>query len=142
MSVLSRSIVGLQLGTTILSRAIYVHPRFLRYIHVPRLTSCLIQSASLKKTLDYLLHTLLPTYGLAATYAFIRDRTRAIRTDFVIQHVKDATAIECFERIARFHILAVHVFCEPEGRTREADEPIRGFDYRLEVEQMMKSKCF
>ncbi|KAF8509854.1 SAC3/GANP/Nin1/mts3/eIF-3 p25 family-domain-containing protein, partial [Hysterangium stoloniferum] len=106
------------------------------------LPSDLRPPAVLKKTLDYLLHTLLPTYGLAATYAFIRDRTRSIRTDFVIQHVKDAVAIECFERIARFHILAVHVFCEPEERTGETDDPVKGFDYRLEVEQMMKSKLF
>ncbi|GJJ14158.1 hypothetical protein Clacol_008418 [Clathrus columnatus] len=93
----------------------------------------------LKKTLDYLLEDLLPTHGLAATYAFIRDRTRAIRTDFVIQHVKGPIVIECFERIARFHILAVHAFCDPEGVARGETKEIRGFDYWLEVEQMMKT---
>lgn len=89
--------------------------------------------------MDYLLEDLLPTHGLAATYAFIRDRTRAIRTDFVIQHIKGPSAIECFERIARFHILAVHAFCDGEGVAVEEKEEIRGFDYWLEVEQMMKS---
>ena len=85
----------------------------------------------IQMTLDYLFYELLDKHGLEATYAFIRDRTRAIRTDFVIQHDKGPIAVECFERIARFHILALHRFCERDD--------VRGFDYWQEVEQMMKS---
>ncbi|KAF8577501.1 hypothetical protein K439DRAFT_1418180 [Ramaria rubella] len=85
----------------------------------------------LKMTLDYLFYELLDQHGLEATYAFIRDRTRAVRTDFTIQHEKGPIAVECFERIARFHILALHRFCERDD--------VRGFDYWQEVEQMMKT---
>ena len=80
-----------------------------------------------QQTLDYLFYDLLANHGLEATYAFIRDRRRAIRTDFTIQHSKGPIPIECFERIARFHILAMHRFCDRID--------VRGFDYRQEVEQ-------
>lgn len=94
---------------------------------------CVLSSRLGQRTLDYLFHELMATQGMEATYAFIRDRTRAIRTDFTIQHSNGPIAIECFERIARFHILAVHVFCDRE------DMKSKGFDYRQEVEQMLKS---
>ncbi|KAF8920280.1 hypothetical protein CPB85DRAFT_1274314, partial [Mucidula mucida] len=55
----------------------------------------------LVKTLDYL---------FGPTYRFISDRGRSIRNDLTIQHVHDATAISIHMRIARFHILALHVF--------------------------------
>jgi hypothetical protein len=47
-----------------------------------------------------------------AVHSFIWDRTRAVRNDFSIQQISQLPelpiAIECFERIARFHILSLH----------------------------------
>ena len=42
------------------------------------------------------------------SYSFIRDRTRAIRNDFTLQNYNGPEAIECHERIARYHILCSH----------------------------------
>ncbi|KAJ9121664.1 hypothetical protein QFC22_002284 [Naganishia vaughanmartiniae] len=76
---------------------------------------------TLKRTLDYLFHHVMttqppdlsepatPLSALRYTHGFIRDRTRGIRQDFTYQrHVGIAENIECHERIARFHILAIH----------------------------------
>ncbi|BGP50022.1 actin cytoskeleton and mitosis protein [Rhodotorula kratochvilovae] len=81
----------------------------------------------LHSTLDYLFHTLLPTLPLATTHPFIRDRTRSIRQDFTVQNVRGRSAIECNERIARYHILAV-------GALREQS----GFSESQELEQLRK----
>ncbi|KAJ9107946.1 hypothetical protein QFC19_002689 [Naganishia cerealis] len=77
--------------------------------------------ATLKRTLDYLFYHVLttqppdlsepasPLSALRYTHGFIRDRTRGIRQDFTYQrHVGITENIECHERIARFHILAIH----------------------------------
>ncbi|KAJ9102466.1 hypothetical protein QFC21_002866 [Naganishia friedmannii] len=77
--------------------------------------------ATLKRTLDYLFYHVMttqppdlsepptPLSALRYTHGFIRDRTRGIRQDFTYQrHVGIAENIECHERIARFHILAIH----------------------------------
>ncbi|KAF9046941.1 hypothetical protein BDZ89DRAFT_1058411 [Hymenopellis radicata] len=64
----------------------------------------------LVKTLDYLFGVLMQQHGVKPTYRFISDRGRSIRNDLTIQHVHDATAISIHMRIARFHILALHVF--------------------------------
>ncbi|KAH9938812.1 uncharacterized protein BXZ73DRAFT_89187 [Epithele typhae] len=63
----------------------------------------------LKKTLDYLFHELLATEGFERTHDFIRDRSRAVRNDFTVQHEIGPIAIECHERCARFHIMALHM---------------------------------
>ncbi|KAJ8292731.1 SAC3 family protein 1 [Rhodotorula toruloides] len=81
----------------------------------------------LHRTLDYLFHTLLPQHPLAVTHPFIRDRTRSIRQDFTVQNVRGRSAIECNERIARYHILAV-------GTLREQS----GFSESQELEQLRK----
>lgn len=81
----------------------------------------------LHRTLDYLFHTLLPQHPLALTHPFIRDRTRSIRQDFTVQNVRGRSAIECNERIARYHILAV-------GTLREQS----GFSESQELEQLRK----
>ncbi|GAA5900500.1 hypothetical protein JCM5296_001564 [Sporobolomyces johnsonii] len=81
----------------------------------------------LRSTLDYLFHTLLPTQPLAVTHPFIRDRTRSIRQDFTVQNVRGTSAIECNERIARYHILAL-------GTLREQS----GFSESQELEQLRK----
>ncbi|KAH9172536.1 SAC3/GANP/Nin1/mts3/eIF-3 p25 family-domain-containing protein [Lactarius sanguifluus] len=62
----------------------------------------------LKRTLDYLFRQLLPTEGFSPTFDFIRDRSRSVRNDFTMQHETGSLAIECHERCARFHILALH----------------------------------
>ncbi|CAA7264544.1 unnamed protein product [Cyclocybe aegerita] len=82
----------------------------------------------LKRTLDYLFHDLLPRGGFSATFNFIRDRSRAVRNDFTMQHITGPLAIECHDRCARFHILALHF---------ERDRP--GFSIPLEEQQLMNT---
>ena len=67
----------------------------------------------LKKTLDYLFNDVVGgPEPLAIVHKFVWDRTRSVRNDFSIQQVTRIEdlkiAIECFERIARFHILSLH----------------------------------
>ncbi|THG98161.1 hypothetical protein EW026_g3979 [Hermanssonia centrifuga] len=80
----------------------------------------------LKKTLDYLFHDLIARAGFSETYTFIRDRTRAVRSDFTILHETGPLAIECHDRCARYHILALHL---------ERDRA--GFSLDLEDQQLM-----
>ncbi|PFH53647.1 hypothetical protein AMATHDRAFT_1283 [Amanita thiersii Skay4041] len=82
----------------------------------------------LKRTLDYLFHDLLPRGGFSATHQFIRDRSRAVRNDFTMQHVTGALAIECHDRCARFHILALHF-----------ERNSSGFSIALEEQQLMNT---
>ncbi|GLB42874.1 putative SAC3/GANP family protein [Lyophyllum shimeji] len=82
----------------------------------------------LKRTLDYLFHDLLPRGGFSATFSFIRDRSRAVRNDFTMQHSYGPEAIECHDRCARFHILALHF---------ERDRS--GFSIALEEQQLMNT---
>ena len=63
----------------------------------------------LKHTLDYLFNVLMKNNGIGPTHAFIRDRTRSIRQDFTMQHERGLLAVECHERIARYHILVLHI---------------------------------
>ncbi|KAG6860335.1 hypothetical protein C0995_012481 [Termitomyces sp. Mi166 len=80
------------------------------------------------KTLDYLFHDLLSQEGFSATYDFIRDRSRAVRNDFTMQHSYGPEAIVCHDRCARFHILALHL---------EHDTP--KFSIALEEQQLMNT---
>ncbi|KAH9927676.1 SAC3/GANP/Nin1/mts3/eIF-3 p25 family-domain-containing protein [Fomitopsis serialis] len=82
----------------------------------------------LKKTLNYLFHALLVKEGFTQTYDFIRDRSRAVRSDFTMQHEHGPLAIECHDRCARFHILALHL---------ERDNP--RFSVALEEQQLMNT---
>ncbi|KAF8882965.1 SAC3/GANP/Nin1/mts3/eIF-3 p25 family-domain-containing protein [Infundibulicybe gibba] len=82
----------------------------------------------LKRTLDYLFHDLLPRGGFSQTFSFIRDRSRAVRNDFTMQHNTGALAIECHDRCARFHILALHF---------ERDR--KDFSVALEEQQLMNT---
>ncbi|KAF8257416.1 hypothetical protein EI94DRAFT_1758502, partial [Lactarius quietus] len=66
----------------------------------------------LKHTLDYLFRELLPKEGFSPTFDFIRD----------------PLAMECHERCARFHILALHM---------ERDR--RGFSIAMEEQQLMNT---
>ena len=82
----------------------------------------------LQRTLDYLFHDLLPRGGFSRTFDFIRDRSRAVRNDFTMQHSHGSEAIECHDRCTRFHILALHF---------ERDRTT--FSIPLEEQQLMNS---
>ncbi|KAI9474205.1 MAG: SAC3/GANP/Nin1/mts3/eIF-3 p25 family-domain-containing protein [Benjaminiella poitrasii] len=66
----------------------------------------------LMSTLDYLLNDILSNHSLDSCHAFVRDRTRSIRQDFTLQNIRNVTAVEVHEKIARFHILCLHEMCE------------------------------
>jgi nuclear mRNA export protein SAC3 len=75
---------------------------------------------TLRLTLDYLVDKLVGgPERLAVVHKFVWDRTRAIRNDFSIQQVSNEEdvriAVECLERIARFHIIALHQLSNPEN---------------------------
>ncbi|KAF5340886.1 hypothetical protein D9758_012172 [Tetrapyrgos nigripes] len=76
----------------------------------------------LKRTLDYLFHDLLPRGGFSPTFNFIRDRSRAVRNDFTMQHQTGELAIKCHDRCARFHIVALHLERETPGFSIEMEE--------------------
>ena len=88
----------------------------------------------LKQSLDYLINDIVGgPEPLSSVHKFVWDRTRGIRNDFSIQQVTRAEdlrlAIECFERIARFHILALHQLSRNDLRDNE-------FDHYQEREQL------
>ena len=92
--------------------------------------------ATLKKTLDYLLDTIIDGADrLAPVQKFVWDRTRGIRNDFSIQQVTKMAdvklAVECYERIARFHILSLHQLSNPDNLLEEEH-----FDAHQEREQL------
>ncbi|KAK4548529.1 hypothetical protein LTR36_009439 [Oleoguttula mirabilis] len=67
----------------------------------------------LRRTCDYLFHEVVGNAPkLEKVHHFVWDRTRAIRNDFSIQQVTKVEdlrlAIDCYERIARFHIVSLH----------------------------------
>ena len=90
--------------------------------------------AALQATLNYLLNDVIDGEQLAAVHKFVWDRTRGIRNDFSIQQVSKnedvRLAVDCFERIARFHILSLHQLSNPDNLTGE------GFDAHQEREQL------
>lgn len=91
----------------------------------------------LQKTVDYLLGDIIDNaHSLASVHHFIWDRTRAIRNDFSIQQVTKLAdvriAMDCYERIARFHILSLHQMAIP-GR------PDASYDYFQDKQQLDKT---
>lgn len=78
-----------------------------------QLPSDLRPPSVLKRTCDFLFNDIIGNAPeLGNVHHFVWDRTRAIRNDFSIQQVSDGEdlrfAVECFERIARFHIVSLH----------------------------------
>ncbi|KAJ5280203.1 hypothetical protein N7478_005575 [Penicillium angulare] len=69
---------------------------------------------------------------LGIVHKFVWDRTRSIRNDFSVQQVTQdndvRTAVICMERIARFHIVSLHILSGPAN-----EEP---FDRHQEREQL------
>lgn len=91
--------------------------------------------ATLKLTLDYLLDEIVGGgERLASIHKFVWDRTRGIRNDFSIQQVTKKEdvriAVECLERIARFHILSLHQLSNPDNLVNEQ------FDAHQDREQL------
>ena len=87
-----------------------------------------------QKTVDYLFHEVIgESQTLGSVHHFIWDRTRAVRNDFSIQQVTKVadlqTAIACYERIARFHILSLHQLSAPT-------KPYDKYDWYQEREQL------
>ncbi|KAG8532156.1 uncharacterized protein KY384_003796 [Bacidia gigantensis] len=88
----------------------------------------------LKRALDYLINDVVGgSEPLSVVHKFVWDRTRGIRNDFSIQQVTKTgdlrLAIECFERIARFHILSLHQLSNGSLVDNE-------FDHHQEREQL------
>ncbi|KAF2858160.1 hypothetical protein K470DRAFT_260082 [Piedraia hortae CBS 480.64] len=77
-----------------------------------QLPSDLRPPAVLQRTCDYLFDEIVARQPLDKVHHFVWDRTRAIRNDFSIQQIAKPDhvriAVDCFERIARFHIMALH----------------------------------
>ncbi|KAF2086945.1 hypothetical protein K490DRAFT_1892, partial [Saccharata proteae CBS 121410] len=91
----------------------------------------------LQKTVDYLLNSLLSeSKSLADVHHFIWDRARAVRNDFSIQQLTKVpdvrVAIECYERIARFHIVSMHKLAMPQ-------KPYESYEWFQEREQLDKT---
>ncbi|BFZ53866.1 actin cytoskeleton and mitosis protein [Savitreella phatthalungensis] len=83
----------------------------------------------LARTLDYLIDEIVcGSIPLEETHGFVRDRTRSIRTDLTVQNCRTLEAIEITERIARFHIISLHLLSEVEG-----------FSQQQELEQLRKA---
>ncbi|KAL7309364.1 actin cytoskeleton and mitosis protein [Mucor circinelloides] len=82
---------------------------------------------ALISTLNYLIEETLTNNNLEQCHAFVRDRTRSIRQDFTLQNLRDITAVEAHERIARFHIICLHEMCE-----------VAQFSMQQELEQLNK----
>ncbi|KAJ3759550.1 SAC3/GANP/Nin1/mts3/eIF-3 p25 family-domain-containing protein, partial [Lentinula raphanica] len=82
----------------------------------------------LEGTLDYLFGDLMVREGFKRVYGFLRDRTRAVRSDFVMMHERGREAVRCHERCARFHLVALH---EMRGEGE--------FSVSLEEQQLMNT---
>jgi hypothetical protein len=88
----------------------------------------------LRRTCDYLFDDMIGNArSLANVHHFVWDRTRAIRNDLSIQQVQKREdlriAVECYERIARFHIMSLHQLALPE-------KPYSKYDWHQEREQL------
>ena len=101
--------------------------------------------APLKKTMDYLVDQVIGgSERLAVVHKFVWDRTRAIRNDFSIQQVTKEEdvrmAVECYERIARFHILSLHQLSNPENL--QEGENFDGFQEREQLNNTLLSLMY
>ncbi|KAI9770846.1 MAG: hypothetical protein M1835_006508 [Candelina submexicana] len=88
----------------------------------------------LQKTVDHLFNELIESNrAFPSVQDFIWNRTRAIRVDFSIQHISRLPdlriAIDCLERIARFHIVSLH----QRSLSIEANEH---FSHQQEADQL------
>lgn len=99
-----------------------------------QLPSDLRSPVVLRQTCDYLFNEVIGNApSLSQIHHFVWDRTRAIRNDFSIQQLTKIDelriAVECYERIARFHILSLHQLASPK-------RPYAKYDWSQEREQL------
>lgn len=87
---------------------------------------------TLLHTTNYLIRQVVGREPLAIIHKFVWDRTRSIRNDFSVQQVTHESdvklAVTCLERIARFHIVSLHLLSDPENKEQ--------FDPHQEREQL------
>lgn len=88
---------------------------------------------TLLQSMNYLIrHVIGGSEPLGVIHKFVWDRTRSIRNDFSVQQLTQAEdvkmAVTCLERIARFHIVSLHLLSSPAN-----EEP---FDRHQEREQL------
>ncbi|KAK2749840.1 hypothetical protein FQN57_005254 [Myotisia sp. PD_48] len=88
---------------------------------------------ALLQTMNYMLrHVLINDSTLGTIHKFVWDRTRSIRNDLSIQQLTNKRDVEiavtCLERIARFHILSLHLLSSPHNQEQ--------FDHHQEREQL------
>ncbi|DAA79232.1 TPA_exp: putative Leucine permease transcriptional regulator (SAC3) [Trichophyton benhamiae CBS 112371] len=88
---------------------------------------------TLLQTINYMLrHVTTSDETLGSRHKFVWDRTRSVRNDLSIQQVSQKQdieiAVKCFERIARFHILSLHLLSSPTNQEQ--------FDHHQEREQL------
>ncbi|KAF2366473.1 SAC3/GANP/THP3 [Trinorchestia longiramus] len=92
--------------------------------------------AVLKQTMDYLMCNIMPDLeedskkDLDLCYNFLWDRTRAMRSDIMQQHLLDRSAVYVLERCVRFHIYCAERLCL---------EPPDVFDPKMNAEHLSKS---
>ncbi|KAK9372019.1 SAC3/GANP/Nin1/mts3/eIF-3 p25 family-domain-containing protein [Lipomyces chichibuensis] len=75
----------------------------------PPLPSDVRPPGILQATLTYLIDNIVPRLPESHSHAFLWDRTRSIRQDFTYQNYSGYEAVDCNERIARMHIVCLHV---------------------------------
>ncbi|KAK9363878.1 SAC3/GANP/Nin1/mts3/eIF-3 p25 family-domain-containing protein [Lipomyces starkeyi] len=75
----------------------------------PPLPSDVRPPGILQATLTYLIDNIVPSLPESHSHAFLWDRTRSIRQDFTYQNYSGYEAVDCNERIARMHIVCLHV---------------------------------
>lgn len=88
---------------------------------------------TLLQTMNYLIRYIIGgPEPLGVIHKFVWDRTRSIRNDLSIQQLTQEDhvrmAVTCLERIARFHIVSLHLLSSPANK-----EP---FDHHQEREQL------
>ncbi|OKL63631.1 hypothetical protein UA08_00269 [Talaromyces atroroseus] len=88
---------------------------------------------TLLQSMNYLIrHVVSGPDPLGLIHKFVWDRTRSIRNDFSVQQltkVEDIKiAVKCLERIARFHIISLHLLSSPDNEEQ--------FDHHQEREQL------
>ncbi|KAL1958980.1 hypothetical protein VTO42DRAFT_3221 [Malbranchea cinnamomea] len=88
---------------------------------------------TLLQTMNYMLrHVITDDESLGSIHKFVWDRTRSIRNDLSIQQLTQVTdvevAVKCLERIARFHIVSLHLLSSRDNAEH--------FDHHQEREQL------
>ncbi|KAJ9485033.1 hypothetical protein VN97_g8326 [Penicillium thymicola] len=88
---------------------------------------------TLLQTMNYLIRYVINGgESLAVIHMFVWNRTRSIRNDFSVQQLTNEedvkTAVICLERIARFHIVSLHLLSNPANTEQ--------FDRHQEREQL------